>query len=208
MICKYCGEEFETNARGKKKDYCNKPECIRQAKNEAQRKWYANKMQVLKGTKARIIEQKDEKKVVYSSADRAINELNNGNFQDVRECARELGAIRFKIVELIKKLSQEQSLYDKYDQDFLHKIENFAKKDELKEDEVLEVVREHINRRNNRRVVKDKEEMLRHLIQGLISNPEQYVVQSINDRKNRIYNPRVKEASLGTKEGIEVKSQN
>ena len=65
MICKYCGEEFETNARGKKKDYCNKPECIRQAKNEAQRKWYANKMQVLKGTKARIIEQKDEKKVVY-----------------------------------------------------------------------------------------------------------------------------------------------
>ena len=106
------------------------------------------------------------------------------------------------------KLSQEQSLYDKYDQDFLHKIENFAKQDELEEDEVLEVVREHINRRNNRRVVKDKEEMLRHLIQGLISNPEQYVVQSIKDRNNRIYKPRVKEASLGTKEVIEAKRQN
>ena len=207
MKCKYCGEEFETNIRGKRKDYCNKADCIRQAKNEAQRKWYANRMQVLKGTKARIIEQKDKKKIVYSSTDRAINELNNGTFQEVRECARELGAIRFKIMELIKKLSHEQSLYDKYDQDFLHKIENFAQEDELKEDEVLNVVREHINRRNNRRVVKDKEDILKHLIQGLISNPEQYVVQSIKDRGNRIYKPRVKEEVLGTKEVVEVKSQ-
>lgn len=205
MKCKYCGEEFETNVRGKKRDYCNKPDCIRQAKNEAQRKWYANKMQFLKDTKAKIIKSKDKNRIVYSSTDRAINELNNGTFQEVKECARELGAIRFKIVELIKKLSQEHSLYDKYDQDFLHKIENFAKQDELKEDEVLEVVREQINKRNNRRVVKDKEEMLKHLIQGLIPNPEQYVVQSIKDRSNRKYKPRVKEENIGIKE---VKSQN
>lgn len=207
MKCKYCGEEFETNTRGKKKEYCNKLECIRKAKNEAQRKWYANKMQVLNGTKARIVEQKEEKRIVYSSTDRAINELNNGNFQDVRECARELSAIRFKITEKIKKLSEEQSLYDKYDQDFLHKIENFAKQDELCEDEVLETVREHINRRNNRRVIKDKEDMFRHLIQGLISNPEQYVVQAINNRNNRVYIPRVKEETIGTSVKTEVKNQ-
>lgn len=193
MKCKYCGEEFTQNKRGKKKDYCNKEECIRKAKNEAQRKWYANKLKVLDGTKNRIVEQKEDKKVVYSSVDRAINSINNEDFSDVIGLARELGAVRYKIVEKIKKCSEQQSLFDKYDQDFLHKIEFYAKKDELYEEEVVQAVKEHIDKRQKRRNIKDKEDMLRHLIQGVISNPNQYVVQSLKDRANRKYRPRVKE---------------
>lgn len=193
MKCKYCNEEFTPNARGKKKDYCNKEDCLRQARNEAQRKWYANKMQVLDGTKNRIIEQKEEKKVVYSSLDKAMTSLQTQDFSDVLQLARELGALRFKLSEEVKKCCEKQSLYDRHDQDFLHKIENFAKEDELYEDEVVECVKEHINKRQERRVVKDKEDMLRHLMQGIISNPNEYVVQTIKNRDNRKYHPRVKE---------------
>lgn len=44
MKCKYCGEEINQSKRGRKKEYCNKEDCLRQARNEANRKWYANKM--------------------------------------------------------------------------------------------------------------------------------------------------------------------
>lgn len=197
--CKYCGEEFIQNKKGRKRDYCSKEECIRQAKNETQRKWYSNKLQALQGVKTRIIEQKEEKKVVYCSTDRAINSVNNEDFSDVIELARELGAIRFKITEKIKELSPKQSFFDKQDDIFLHQIENLAKKDEVYEEEVLEIVREYFNKRPNRRVVKDKQEMLKHLIQGLISNPNQYVVEFLKNRDNRTYNPKIKEEELGTK---------
>lgn len=192
MKCKYCGKEFEQNARGKKKDYCNNEQCIKKAKNEAQRKWYANKMSVLNGTKNRIVEQK-EKRIVYSSTDRVENSLKIDGFSEVIELARELGAIRYKIVEAIKKCSEQQSLFDRYDQDFLHKIENFAKMDELSEDEVVSVVKEHINKRQIRRAIKDKEDILKHLIQGVINNPNAYVIQSLKAKENRQYTPRVKE---------------
>ena len=80
MKCKYCGQEFEQNKRGKKKDYCNKEECLKKARNDTQKKWYANKLKVLEGVKTKIVEQKEEKKVVYSSTDRAINRVKNGDF--------------------------------------------------------------------------------------------------------------------------------
>lgn len=200
MKCKYCGEEFIQNVRGKKKDYCNKEECFRQARNEAQRKWYANKMKVLEGTKARIVEQKEEKKIVYSSVDKAINSVKNEDFSDVMELARELGAVRFKITEKIKELSLKQSFFDKQDEVFLHDIENLAKQDEVCEHEVIEIVKKYFDKRPARRVVKDKQEMLKHLIQGVISNPNQYVVEFIRNRDKRTYKPKIKEEALGIKE--------
>ena len=42
--CKYCGGIIEQPKRGKKRDYCKNPECIRKMKNEIQRKWYSKKM--------------------------------------------------------------------------------------------------------------------------------------------------------------------
>ena len=193
MKCKYCGEEFTQNTRGKKKEYCNKEECLRMARNEAQRKWYANKLKVLEGTKSRIVEHKEEKKVVYSSTDRAINGVSNQDFSDVIELARKLGAVRFEILEKVKECSEKQSFFDKQDEVFLHQLEEFAKKDKVYEEEILQAFKEHIDKRQNRRAVKDKEQMYRHLIQGLISNPNAYVVEFIKNRDNRSYNPKFKE---------------
>lgn len=187
--CKYCGDIIEQPKRGRRRDCCKKSECIRRMKNEVQRKWYAKKMETLKGVRSRIIEQKEEKKVIYSSTDKAIHSVKTEDFTDVIELARELGAIRFKIVEEINKLSPAQSKYDKQDQIFLHNIENEMKKDVIYEEDMLKIIKEYINNRPDRRIVKDKQEMLRHLIQGLISNPNQYVVEFIKNRDKRQYNP-------------------
>ncbi len=187
MKCKFCGEEIEQPKRGRKREYCNKEGCLRQAKNEANRKWYANKMnKELKGVKHRIVN-KEEKKIIYSSTDKIMNITKNEDFSDVLELARELGAVRYKITEKIKSLSPEQSRADKQDEVFLHNIEDLTKQDEISEEDVIKVFKDYLDKRPNRRIVKDKQEMLKHLIQGLISNPNQYVYEFIKNRPNRKY---------------------
>ncbi len=204
--CKYCGDIIQQPKRGKKRNYCRKTECIRKARNEANRRWYANKMKVLEGAKNRIIEQKEEKKIIYSSTDRAIHSAKTEDFTDVIELARKLGAIRFEIVETIKKLNPEQSKKDKIDQIFLHDIENEMKKDIVYEEDMLKIIRKYIENRPDRRIIKDKQEMLRHLIQGLISNPNQYVVEYIKNRDKRQYNPN-KEGLVRTSKKIKKKEK-
>lgn len=62
------------------------------------------------------------------------------------------------------------------------------KQDEIVEEDVLKIFKEYLDKRPNRRIIKDKQEMLKHLIQGLISNPNQYVYKFIKNRDNRHYN--------------------
>lgn len=190
--CKYCGEEFVLG-RGKKTDHCKREACLRKAKNEAQRKWYANKMKVLEGAKTRIVEQKEEKKVVYSSTDRAIHSSEVEDFSTIITIARELGAIAFKIEDELKKCSPEQSKCDKYDEIFLHDIEDLLKKDVVYEEDIIEIVKKYINNRPDRRYVKDKQQILNRLKQGIILNPNEYVAQFIKNRDKRTYNPKIKE---------------
>lgn len=185
--CKFCGEEINQPKRGRKREYCNKEDCLRQARNEANRKWYANKMnKELAGVKHRIVN-KEEKKILYSSTDKVMNVTAKEDFSDVVELARKLGAIRYEITEYIKSLNPERSNFDKQDQVFLHNIEELMKQDEIAEEDVLKIFKEYLDKRPNRRIIKDKQEMLRHLIQGLISNPNQYVHEFIKNRDNRHY---------------------
>ena len=125
-ICKYCGEEFEYSNRGKERVHCRKEECLKKAKNEAQKKWYANKVKKeLQGTDIRIVSKEENRpQIVYSSKDRSDNRLENEDFSDIIEVSRELGAVRFKIIEMLNKENKKQSFYDGQDQDFLHKLEN------------------------------------------------------------------------------------
>ena len=140
----------------------------------------------LKGVKYKIAN-KEEKKILYSSTDKVLNVTVKEDFSDVIELARKLGAIRYEITEKIKSLIPEQSHFDKEDDMFLHKIENLMKQDEILEEDVLQVFKEYLDKRPNRRIIKDKQEMLKHLIQGLISNPNQYVYEFIKNRDNRHY---------------------
>ena len=86
-ICKYCGEEFEYSNRGKERVHCRKEECLKKAKNEAQKKWYANKVKKeLQGTDIRIVSKEENKpQIVYSSKDRSDNRLENEDFSDILE---------------------------------------------------------------------------------------------------------------------------
>lgn len=187
MKCKYCGEEINQPKRGRKREYCNKEDCLRQARNEANRKWYANKMnKELEGVKHRIVN-KEEKKILYSSTDKVMNVTVKEDFSDITEIARELGAIKFKIDEELTKLSPEQSKFDKQDQIFLHNIEELIKQEEITEEDVLKIFREYLDKRPNRRVIKDKQEMLMRLKQGIIKNPNQYIYEFIKNRDNRHY---------------------
>ncbi len=116
-----------------------------------------------------------------------MNVTAKEDFSNITEIARELGAIKFKIDEELTKLSPKLSNFDKQDQIFLHNIEDLMKKDEIVEEDVLKVFREYLDKRPNRRIIKDKQEMLQRLKQGIIKNPSQYVYEFIKNRDNRHY---------------------
>lgn len=191
MKCKYCGEEFEPNTRGRKKAYCNKAECIKKARNEANRKWYSSKMKTLKGTKNRIIEQKEEKKVVYSSTDKIDNNLKQQNISDIVQIARDLGTIRFQLIQMLQKENEKISNYDKADQDFLHKIENL---EELTDEEAIALVVEEKKSRENRRSNKNRQYLIKGLLDGIIiKNPSQFIIRAVQRSKDYTYIPKVME---------------
>lgn len=191
-ICKYCGEEFEYSNRGKERVHCRKEECLKKAKNEAQKKWYANKVKKeLQGTDIRIVSKEENKpQIVYSSKDRSDNRLENEDFSDIIEVSRELGAVRFKIIEMLNKENKKQSFYDGQDQDFLHKLENL---EEITDTEAVNMIIEEKRKRETRRSHKMRQTMLRTMINGMPKNPNAYVVETIKNRDNFKYRQRVKE---------------
>lgn len=191
-ICKYCGEEFEYSNRGKERVHCRKEECLRKAKNEAQKKWYANKVQKeLAGTNIKIVSKEESKpQIVYSSKDRSDNRLENEDFSDIIEVSRELGTVRFKLLELLNKESKKQSLYDRQDQDFLHKLEGL---EELTDTEAINMIVEEKKKREVRRSHKIRKAMLMKMVEGIMKNPNAYVVETIKNRDNFKYKQRVKE---------------
>ncbi len=191
-ICKYCGEEFEYSNRGKERVHCRKEECLKKAKNEAQKKWYANKVKKeLKGADIRIVSKEENKpQIVYSSKDRSDNRLENEDFSDIIEAARDLGTVRFKLLELLNKESKKQSLYDRQDQDFLHKLEGL---EELTDTEAINMIVEEKKKREVRRSHKIRKAMLMKMVEGIMKNPNAYVVETIKNRDNFKYKQRVKE---------------
>lgn len=190
-ICKYCGEEFEYSTRGRERVHCRKEECLKKAKNEAQKKWYANKIKKeLGGEKIRIVSKEEKPQVVYSSKDRADNRLENEDFSDIIEVSREVGAVRFKIIEMLNKENKKQSFYDRQDQDFLHKLENL---EEITDTEAVNMIIEEKRKRETRRSYKLRKTMLLTLINGMPKNPNAYVVETIKNRDSFKYRQRVKE---------------
>ena len=175
--CKYCGKEFSNNKRGRKKEYCDDLKCIRKAKNEAQKKWYSKKTQCLKGTKYKVVEQKEEKKVIYSSANREETKMSMQDIGDILEVARNLGTIRFQLVEMITKNSEQISKFDKEDQTFLHKLEFL---EELTDEEAKEMIIAEKKSRELRRNVKNRRCLIETLLSSiLVKNPNAFIVKAI-----------------------------
>ena len=67
-----------------------KQNVLKKAKNDAQRKWYANKVKKeLTGENIRIVSKETKPQIVYSSKDRENNRLEKENFSDIIEVSRE-----------------------------------------------------------------------------------------------------------------------
>ena len=181
MKCKYCGNEFEQKKRGRK-EYCDRPECIRKARNETQRKWYAKKTK-------KVVETQNTETVVYSTQERLDNKLNMPDTGDIIEIAKQLGTIRFQLVQMIEKERSNITKYDKEDQDFLHKLENL---EELTDKEAIEMFIKEKKNRENRRSYKVRYYLIQCLLESItLKNPSAFIIQAIQRSKDFTYVPRV-----------------
>lgn len=183
MKCKYCGAEFE-QGKGRKREYCYKEECIRKARNEIQRKWYAKKRE--------NISQVEENKiptVVYSSQERLEHKLNMPNTGDIIEIAKQLGTLRFQLVQMIEKERDCINEYNKADQDFLHRIEAL---EELTDQEAIDMLIKEKKNRESRRNYKVRYYLIQCLLDSIIlKNPSAFIIQTIQKSKDFTYVPRV-----------------
>ena len=175
--CKFCGDIIEQPKRGRKRDYCKKPECIRKMKNAIHRKWYAKKMEALKGTKNRVIEQKEEKRVIYSSRDKADTKIKMPNVGDILQLARDFGTFRYNLVQALKKEDEKISKYDKQDQTFLHRLEFL---EELTDEEATTMIIEEKKSREERRNIKNRRYLIKAMLDSIkMKNPNAFIVQAI-----------------------------
>ena len=178
--CKYCGGIIEQPKRGRKRDYCKKPECIRKMRNEANKKWYAKKMKTLKGAKSRIVEQKEEKTVIYSSKDKADTKAKMADIGDILQLARDFGSCRYNLVQALQKEQVEEKKYNKVDQTFLHKLEFL---EELTDEEATTMIIEEKKSREQRRNVKNRKHLIEAMLNSIkMKNPNAFVVQAIQSK--------------------------
>lgn len=182
--------KYNKRYEGEKKDYCDREECLRQAKNEAQRKWYKNKRNK-DLSKTSSVEKKEEPRVVYSTNDKIEHNLKTTDTSDIKILARELGSITYQLVELIKKEREKLSIYDKQDQEFLHRIENL---EELTDQEAINLMIKEKKIRESRRNNKVRIYLIQSLLNGItIKNPAMFVEKGISNCKNWTYTPKIKE---------------
>lgn len=96
---------------------------------------------------------------------------------DILEVARNLGTIRFQLVEMITKNSEQISKFDKEDQTFLHKLEFL---EELTDEEAKEMIIAEKKSRELRRNVKNRRCLIETLLTSiLVKNPNAFVVKAI-----------------------------
>ena len=180
LICKYCGEEFE-RGRGRITDHCRKEECLRQARNEANRKYYAKKMKNELGkTKVKIIEQKERPTIIYSSKEKAETKIQMTDIGDIIQLAREFGTVRFKLIELLKRTNEEVGKYDKLDQTFLHRLEFL---EELSDEEAKQMIIEEKQSRELRRNVKNRRYLIEAMLNSIsMKNPNAFIIQAVQSK--------------------------
>ena len=178
--CKFCGDIIEQPKRGRKRTCCRKPECLKKQSVETSRKWYFKNLEVLKGTKNRIIEQKEEKKIIYSSKDKADTKTKMPDVGDILQLARDFGTLRYSLIEALKKEEEQISKFDKADQTFLHRLEFL---EELTDDEATQMIIEEKKSREQRRNVKNRRYLIRAMLDSIkMKNPNSFIVQAIQGK--------------------------
>lgn len=160
IICEYCGSFAQVPTR-RTENFCNNEACINahfENEKKEENKWIPQK--------ERTVDTK------------AIEELNTS---EIIELARELGRIRYLLIQLILKENDKIAHSNKDDNTLIHSFE-FK---ELTKDEVYETYLKAKERRIERRQAKYKYAIIKMILDSiLIKNPEAAVIQAIQKISN------------------------
>ena len=210
MKCIFCGDEFEVNKKGRKRNYCTKIECKKKANALAQKKHFLTKKrkvneckieaereipqikkikEIIKKEQEEVITPKiqNEDEIIYSINDSMQNVSGIPDATELIEIGRQYGAIKFQLQELQKKETEKVSTCDKELSDLYHELE-FMKEVKDSDSRRLTIKLKKVLER--RRLHKDRIAIITGLLTSMnIKNPSQYVIASIQKKKG--YAPRI-----------------
>lgn len=181
IICEICGKTAEIpNTR--RLDYCDNPSCgeeMRKRKRKETVERFNAKNQITKQDE-RIVKvsrqwQPQEARTVNTTASESLD------ISDIRELARQLGTIRFTLIQMIEKERAKLESANKDGDTLIHCFEF----DDLTKEQVWEKYLETKEKRTNRRQNRYRYTIIKGLLDAIkIKNPDKYIVQSINGCKS------------------------
>lgn len=205
IVCEICGEKAEVDLK-RKLNYCDNPKCElelkRKKRQETLKKYYdrthnkvvenieevekdiRSPLEVIKQIKAR--EEKDKEITlsvkVNDDSKRKVNTtaIENLEVSDLIEISRELGEIRYRLIEKIEKERENIKSFEHCDNTLVHAFEF----EELDKEEVWAKYLENKETRTKRRMSKYRYAILKAMLDNItIKNPNKFVVEAINGGK-------------------------
>ncbi|MBP3707550.1 MAG: hypothetical protein J6J36_02940 [Clostridia bacterium] len=173
IICKYCGEPATVSTL-RKADYCDKESCKALAHNEASRICYKKSVSNPKFNAEKITAQRVTNRQVSTEA------VDSMEINDIKELARELGNLRYRMIKLIQKEVAKEKKFNKTNDIILHTIE-FEK---LTDKDWENIKQRLINDRKERRGTKIRRQILNEMLANLtMKNPGRFVEVAVDGAK-------------------------
>lgn len=184
--CKFCGKPFvlkSLKGNAKNREHCYKAECELKQKRDCARRYAEKNREIVKNVKYENNENFEDNIV----CEKAI--VIDEGYGELIGIARELGALRFKLIEKIKVINERVGNTNGIEQDLLHKLENM---DKLTAKEAIDISVQLKKNRNERRVDKNMQYLIGSFLDKIqLTNPEQFVRTGIEMCKSAEYEPRV-----------------
>lgn len=199
IVCEICGKTVEVDAK-RKLNYCDNKSCEQELKKrrrkEVLQKYYERThntvnvrveeierevrtpLEVIKQLKAREDyfdkEKNETNKKINTTA------IENVDIADLLEISRELGEIRYRLIQKIEQERENIKKYEHEDNTLVHAFEF----EELSKEEVWERYLENKESRTKRRMSKYRHAILKAMLDNItIKNPNKFVVTAINGGK-------------------------
>lgn len=182
IICEICGKK-ETVPSKRKLNYCNDLDCERMMK-EIKRKEAKDRFNAKNKISSQpIVEEEKKVKVWQPQETRTVNTTayENLDISDIRELSRQLGTIRYTLIQMIEKERAKIESAGKFDDTLIHSFEF----ENLTKEQVWEKYLETKKQRTNRRQNRYRYTIIKGILDSIkIKNPDKYVVMAINGCKN------------------------
>ena len=190
IICEICGSQVEVPMR-RRLDYCDNEYCKLEMKKrqalEASKRFYSkqNKTQIITtqtntATTPIVTPKKFKQFVEPEQRIVSTNAAEIMDIADIRELTRQLGTIRYSLIQLIEK-ERSKMERDTKDSDTLQHAFEF---ENLTKEEVWEKYNEIKETRTQRRATKYRYLIIKMLLDSIkIKNPDKFLVEAINGCK-------------------------